>query len=551
MAITYKTIINNAIKGYNDIQDKLYGLGAVYTDGAGTVHNIGASSTTSPLSVSNILLSDAFTSASISAEKVSLTNPSVTITKSDGTAKLSSTATDWYISIGKSTTNGSGSFRGKTTSSGYVKNGVTSSATSIGTITPSVSGDGTVYIQAGSHTATATLKGKASATGTLGGTGTNIATTTKPTSGTDGTNYWTFTPGASAAAGTATATSTATEGYIAGGSKSAEVSVPVTTSSGTSYYLSKLSGMNFNASGNAALTVGTLDSGYYPLTASSLSVTGVTSSAGYINSGATFSGTLSNKVVGKIAAGAYSASSTNSTNMTTATNSTSSYYFTSKGKATVGTAGYIPTGSSEGSAVTTYVQAGSFTYSGNSVNGMKESSSTTNYYVTSSASNTEGYNTAHSSSQTTYIQAGSVKVSARSAASTKTSVTSTGDNAGFVSLTRSVSPTVTEGYVTGGTAGDISITANIGESKTAASSGDVTPTSGKLLTKVSIPASSVTATNNVSISFTPNISWTNAVNGSTVTPTWDSTAGKYKVTSTATTSSATSTKYPSTTVSAG
>lgn len=216
-AITYKTIINNAIKGYNDIQDKLHELGATYTTSAGAVNNIGASVTSgknTPLSVVNILSADAFTNATLTAEKVSLSNPSVAITHTGGTAVLSSSTTAYTVVIGRNITNGSGTFRAKATKSGYIKSGTKSSNIDLGAITPTVTGNGTVYIQAGAYTVSGSVTGTPTATASVSGTGTTMTgiLTTKPSTGTDGTNYWTFAPSIGGNNGKVTSTAKITTG---------------------------------------------------------------------------------------------------------------------------------------------------------------------------------------------------------------------------------------------------------------------------------------------------------------------------------------------------
>lgn len=529
-AITYKTIINNAIKGYNDIQDKLSALGSSYTDSSGGVHSISSASTSSPLSVSNILLADAFNSASISAEKVSLTAPSVTISASAGTAKLSSTDTGYSITIGASSSAGSGSFRGKATSAGYIKNGSTSSAVSIGSIVPTISGNGTYYIQAGSRSVGGTVVGNPSASGTLSGTGTNIATTTAPT-GTDGTNYWSFTPSVTTSNGSVKATATTTEGYVSAGSSNSSISVPVSGSNGSTYYISKLSGITFNASGDGSLSVGKLTDGYYPLTAPSLSVSGTTNSAGYINNGASFSGTLTNKVVGKILAGAYSASASNAVGGMKTSSTATSYYVTSTGTASINTAGYIPTGSSSGTA-TTYIQAGSYWHSNNTTSGIETSSTDTGYSVSNNSGTGEGYIGANNTTKTTYIKAGSVSVDGGTVTDSKPSISANSDKSEYyVTLSRSATASVSGGYIptpSSKPSATVSTTATIPtQAKTASAAGTVTPDSGNLLRSVSVPAGSI-STSGASVTVYPSVS-ISTDNTTSIAPTASTTdANKYE-----------------------
>lgn len=384
MATTYKTIISNAIKGYNDIQDKLHNIGSSYTLASGAVQSIPASvvsGSKTPLSINNILAADAFQSATISAEKVgNITPPSVTITKVSGTAKISSTQTSYTITIGKSVTDGSGSIRGKATKSGYIKSGSTSSSVSLGNIEPLVSGDGTVYIQAGAYSASGEVKGKPSAVASLAGTGTTLSgiSKTKPISGTDGTNYWTFSPKITGSDGLVTAkASIATEGYIKDtAGKASNVPVSVTRTTEASYYINKLTSVTLTASGTGVVTVGSASDGYYPVSAT-VSITGTVGASGYAVKDQSFSASGS-KAVGKIAGGAYSASATNAASGFTASSSSTSWYVESTPKATISTAGYIAAGNKNGTVVKTYIP-GAVIKNGFTTNSGMVTANTANY----------------------------------------------------------------------------------------------------------------------------------------------------------------------------
>ena len=112
-------------------------------------------------------------------------------------------------------------------------------------------------------------------TGSLSGTGTNIGTTTKP-SGTDGTNYWTYTPSGSV---TTTGVSTAkgkatigTAGYIAAGdqeSTASTVNIAPTVNNGSARYIVKGTVTNNTSGGTSTATINRgsqikIGAGYYP-----------------------------------------------------------------------------------------------------------------------------------------------------------------------------------------------------------------------------------------------------------------------------------------------
>lgn len=135
-------------------------------------------------------------------------------------------------------------------------------------------------------------------TGALSGTGTNIGTTTQP-SGTDGTDYWTFTPGGSVTTtGKSTASGKATvsqAGYIDAGSDTSSnsvVDITPTVSSGTARYIKKGAITNNTSGGTSSGTVNRgsqikIGAGYYPsdnyYTAQANSGTKTISSSGTIS----------------------------------------------------------------------------------------------------------------------------------------------------------------------------------------------------------------------------------------------------------------------------
>ena len=74
--VTYKTVINNAIKGFNDIQNKLNSIGSRYGNAStayGSLSAIAAASTDTPLSITNLLRADAFRAGSITVTSGSVT----------------------------------------------------------------------------------------------------------------------------------------------------------------------------------------------------------------------------------------------------------------------------------------------------------------------------------------------------------------------------------------------------------------------------------------------------------------------------------------------
>lgn len=79
--VTYRTIIHNAIQGFNDIQNSLNSIGAKYgANMTSTVPVVTNTDSASILSVSEILSSDAITrAASISSSATTNTSPSATI----------------------------------------------------------------------------------------------------------------------------------------------------------------------------------------------------------------------------------------------------------------------------------------------------------------------------------------------------------------------------------------------------------------------------------------------------------------------------------------
>ena len=306
-----------------------------------------------------------------------------------------SSSTSYYVTL--STSAGSVKAKASVGTEGYVKSETNeTAATSV-----SVSGNGTkLYIPAGayagsvsSHSITTTPV----VTGALSGKITTIGTTTKP-SGTDGTDYWSVTPGGSV---TTTGVSTAkgkatisTAGYIPTGNNESSahtVNITPTVSNGTTRYLTKAT--TSTSSGTATATAGsastsvtgmvttTTNTGYSvsaTATGGSASVTAssVTVGTGYNPSSVTASTTAQSstgdnasqtKYIQKgVLAAAVSSNTAGSASMAatgfTASSSATSYYVTLstsagsvKAKASVGTEGYVKTETQETSATSVSV----------------------------------------------------------------------------------------------------------------------------------------------------------------------------------------------------
>lgn len=348
-----------------------------------------------------------------------------------GFTPLASGTSSYYVTL----TTSAGSVKAKASvgTEGYVKTETNeTAATSV-----AVSGNGTkLYIPAGgyagsvsSHSITTTPV----VTGALSGTGTNIGTTTKP-SGTDGTDYWAFTPGGSV---TTTGVSTAkgkatinTAGYIPAGnneSSASTVNITPTASNGTTRYITKATSSTSN--GTASATNGTASASVtgmvttstntgYSVSASatggnaSVTASSVTVGAGYNPSSVTASTTAKSaigtsasetKYIQKgVLSASVSSNSGGSASMAatgfTAASSATSYYVTLstsagsvKAKASVSTEGYVKTETNETAATSVavsgngnklYIPAGA--YSGS----VSSHSITTTPVVTGSISGT-------------------------------------------------------------------------------------------------------------------------------------------------------------------
>ena len=261
-----------------------------------------------------------------------------------------------------------------TAPAGYYASGASASVAD-GSVTPAIN----------SHTVTAP-----SVDCKTNGTGANLGSTTKP-SGTDGTDYWTFTPSATGTDGSSVANAKATvsAGYISSNPANSDndtKAITTTINNGTTRYISKASTSTSN--GSATVTAGTASTSVtgmvttstntgYSVSASatggnaSLTASSVTVGAGY-NSASVTASTTAKSATGEnasqtkyiqkgVLSASVSSNSAGSASMAatgfTAASSATSYYVTLstspgsvKAKASVGTEGYVKTETNETSA---------------------------------------------------------------------------------------------------------------------------------------------------------------------------------------------------------
>lgn len=268
-------------------------------------------------------------SASVSSHTVK-TKPtassSISGSITDITSTVKPTGNYYMITPSLSTTTGSVEAVGKATIStaGYIATGSKTEGSTIDVSVTATQGKdyylrtGEYSISVSSHTTT-----NATASSSVSGTITEITTTTAPTSGADGTDYYTITPKLATGAGSSKVKAKATvdtAGYIATGSKeTSEASkvVSVSATQGSSYYLKAGS---YSAS-VASHTVSSATAGS--------SVTGSVTNIATTTKPSGTDGTDYYTITPKLTTAAGSSKAT--------------------GKATVGTAGYLATGSATSS----------------------------------------------------------------------------------------------------------------------------------------------------------------------------------------------------------
>ena len=269
---THSTATNNGGTAYYKIKTATPAF-----DGGGLSGTATASSSTATISDATNNSGISFTTACTATRAAVLYNGAVNgwVSKADDAQVLASgstamTAKTYYINgvtvaasktftvtgAGTTTWTPGSSTTGSLTVSAYNASGTAENSKSIVSagkwVATSVSASGTYYgrvsVGAGAYNAyvsSHSITTTPVVTGSLSGTGASIGTTTKP-SGTDGTDYWTFTPGGSV---TTTGVSTAngkaaieTAGYLATGNKvtsDSTVNITPTVSNGTTRYLKK------------------------------------------------------------------------------------------------------------------------------------------------------------------------------------------------------------------------------------------------------------------------------------------------------------------------
>ena len=392
-----------------------------------------------------------------------------------------SSATDYYVTL--STSAGSVKAHAAGGTAGYVTSSTTNetAATSV-----AVSGNGNkLYVPAGEvgpslGTPSVTAP---TATGQISGTGTDITVTTKP-SGTDGTDYWEFSPYVDKTNGSCSATaslSVSSAGYIPSDYSSyldvKTRSIVVTASGGTKYYLTKGVITNNTSGGTSSGTVNRgnqikIGKGYYPAdvyytaqpNSGTITITGSgdTTVNGYVTASVAAAVAAANTASASIAtsssdsssitidtsapgSGAYytlTASGSGSSKITTAgwigtgaltaASTTKAYYInrattsvtngTASATANAGTASIAKNPSASASATANGIDGGYYT-----------DSTTSSYYIDCSASAASGYSTATGGSASASVTASSATVGVGynpTAVTASTTASSTGNKTG-------------------------------------------------------------------------------------------------------------------------
>lgn len=474
---TYNSTNDNFdISGSADVSAPSVGTAGYISSSEGTRNkNTGGASVTA--TIPKIMASTAFSGTT--TKKPSITKqstPTGVINAASGDATTTAPSSGVYVAVKSAANTGTITATPTVDTAGYgdaTNNGITGNSTTVGaaasdttyvpiaTTSASVSGktvsygsgwitEGSKSVADGAYSASVNAHSVTTSpvvTGATSGTITDIGSTTKPSSGTDGTDYWTITPGGSVTTtGKSTASGKATigtAGYLAAGNKTSSdsvINITPTVNNGTALYISKASSSISNGTasatgGTASTTVSGMvtsetDTGYSvsaSATGGNASVTAssATVGVGYNPSSVTASTTAKNatgtsasqtKYIQKGAlAAAVSSNSGGSASMAatgfTASSSATSYYVTLatsagsvKAKATVGTEGYVKSETAETSATSVsvsgngnklYIPAGSvttsFTGDGMSTYFNSGTSSDKNVTIVPKYTNTAGY----------------------------------------------------------------------------------------------------------------------------------------------------------------
>lgn len=278
-------------------------------------------------SVASHTTSNATASSNVSGSIVNIASATKPSTGNDGSD---------YFTITPELTTAAGSSKatGKATvdTAGYLLAGNKTSSESSKSVGVTASQGSSYYLKAGSYSASVASHEVTNATAgsSVAGSITNITSTTKPSAGTDGTNYYTITPKLTTGNGSSKATGKATisaNGFLGVGNKTSSESsksVGVTATQGDSYYLpagsysasvsshttsnatasSSVTGSVTNIATTTAPTSGTDGTDYYTITpkltteAGSSKATGkaTVGTAGYLVTGSTTSGESSKSV---------------------------------------------------------------------------------------------------------------------------------------------------------------------------------------------------------------------------------------------------------------
>ena len=149
------------------------------------------------------------TAASPTAAVSSLSSPTVVVSGS-ATGMATATTSDYYVEITGTTTKGSVKAKYTNSQAGYAAVNTSGTESAATTITPNVTGSGSkVYIQAGALGAG--VSGNITFTPSVA---TNMATITKPSSGAEGTDYFSITGSGTKSGSVSGTANVSTEGYV-------------------------------------------------------------------------------------------------------------------------------------------------------------------------------------------------------------------------------------------------------------------------------------------------------------------------------------------------